>query len=271
MKPFQFVPRELQHRLAMKRITQLTAATLIALGTLVHAANWTEGMKEGKPAFKSAGPLAFGPEGILFVADTKDAAVTAIATGDTTPAKETKALKIEAAPADGGLKVNTRYPKNNSGIMDWIAGTNVSLSVTYEVTVPRSMNLTLEDTNGAMDITDVHGAHHLETTNGHLELVRCGGSLDAETTNGAIRAELLEVTPGKNVRAETTNGRITLSVPRGLAARVDAGTTNGSITTDLPVTTTDTGHHSLRGTINGGGPELRLRTTNGSIEIKAAK
>lgn len=180
-------------------------------------------------------------------------------------------LKIETAPADGGLKVNTRYPKNNNGIMEWIAGTSVSLSVNYEVTVPRSMSLTLEDTNGAMDITDVHGAHHLETTNGHLELVHCGGSLDAETTNGAIRAELLEVTPGKNVRAETTNGRITLSVPRGLAARVDAGTTNGSITTDLPVTTTDTGHHSLRGTINGGGPELRLRTTNGSIEIKAAK
>ena len=189
---------------------------------------------------------------------------------DTDAAKQGLAsLKIETAAANGGLKINTVYPKSNNGIMEWIAGTSVSLSVTYEVTVPRSMNLSLEDTNGAVDITGVHGEHHVETTNGHLELVRCGGSLDAETTNGAIRVELLDVTPGKAVRVETTNGRITLSVPSNFAAKLDAGTTNGSITTDLAVTTTETGHHALRGTMNGGGPEVRLRTTNGSIAIKA--
>ena len=72
--------------------------TMLALGALVTtlcAANWTEGMKEGQPEFKSMGPLAFGPEGILLVADTKAAAVVAVATGDTMPAKSVKALKVE--------------------------------------------------------------------------------------------------------------------------------------------------------------------------------
>ena len=71
---------------------------MLALGALVTtlcAANWTEGMKEGQPEFKSMGPLAFGPEGILLVADTKAAAVVAVATGDTMPAKSVKALKVE--------------------------------------------------------------------------------------------------------------------------------------------------------------------------------
>jgi len=78
------------------------------------------------------------------------------------------------------------------------------------------------------------------------------------------------VNPGKSIRLETTNGRITVALPRSLTARVDASTTNGSITTDLPVTTTEMSHHALRGTINGGGSaELRLRTTNGSINIEA--
>src|SRR4026209_859018 len=63
--------------------------------SMVHAANWTAGMKEGNPVLKSAGPLAFGPEGILFVADTKGAAVVAIATGDTKPASSAKLLKVE--------------------------------------------------------------------------------------------------------------------------------------------------------------------------------
>ena len=87
---------------------------------------------------------------------------------------------------------------------------------------------------------------------------------------GSVRAELADVTPGKSIRLETTNGRISVAVPRSIAVRVDASTTNGSIKTDLPVTTTEFSHTSLRGTINGGsGAELRLRTTNGSIEIAA--
>jgi hypothetical protein len=52
-------------------------------------------MTEGKPEFKSVSQLAFGPEGIIIVADAKAAAITAIATGDTTPAKDTKSIKVE--------------------------------------------------------------------------------------------------------------------------------------------------------------------------------
>jgi hypothetical protein len=41
------------------------------------------------------GPITFGPDGILFVADTKAAAVVAIATGDTKAGSGSKALKVE--------------------------------------------------------------------------------------------------------------------------------------------------------------------------------
>ena len=68
----------------MKPIALLSVSLGLALlaGT-ASAANWTSGMTEGKVTLKSAGPLAFGPEGILFIADTKSAAVVAVATGDT--------------------------------------------------------------------------------------------------------------------------------------------------------------------------------------------
>ncbi len=45
-----------------------------------QSADW--GMKEGTPELKSAGSLAFGPDGILFVGDSKSATIFAIATGD---------------------------------------------------------------------------------------------------------------------------------------------------------------------------------------------
>src|SRR6478736_6002853 len=80
----------------MKTITCSFVVALTALGCLtLQAANWTQGMTEGKPEFKSISQLAFGPEGILIVADAKAAAITAIATGDTAPAKDTKSLKVE--------------------------------------------------------------------------------------------------------------------------------------------------------------------------------
>ena len=81
----------------MKHIVQRAGSVLLALGlfSTSFAAGLTDGMKEGKAAFKSMGPLAFGPEGVLFVADTKSAAVVAVATGDTKPAPAIKALKVE--------------------------------------------------------------------------------------------------------------------------------------------------------------------------------
>ncbi len=59
----------------------------------VSAANWTAGMAEGKVTLKSAGPITFGPDGILFIADTKSAAIVAIATGDT-KAGAAKTIKV---------------------------------------------------------------------------------------------------------------------------------------------------------------------------------
>jgi len=82
----------------MKRINQPILIALLALGVVspgAGAAHWTADMKEGNPGLKSMSQLTFGPEGILFVADSKGAAVIAIATGDTTPAASVKAIKVE--------------------------------------------------------------------------------------------------------------------------------------------------------------------------------
>jgi hypothetical protein len=70
----------------MKKIALHIAPALVVLALSsirVTAADWTADMKSGKVTFKSMGSLAFGPDGILFVADTKAAAIVAIDTGDT--------------------------------------------------------------------------------------------------------------------------------------------------------------------------------------------
>jgi hypothetical protein len=77
----------------MKTLCTL-AFSCLAL-SLSSAADAPAGMTEGKASFKSMGPLAFGPDGTLFVADTKSAAIVALATSDAKAAGSAKPLKIE--------------------------------------------------------------------------------------------------------------------------------------------------------------------------------
>lgn len=178
-------------------------------------------------------------------------------------------LQVEIQPHNGGLSIHTREPRQSGGNwLDYIFGDHVNTSVTYQVTLPRQMNAKVETVNGRLLVSDLTGTLQLETTNGRIEVVRCAGSVNAETTNGGINVELVRVSSGP-MKFETTNGAIKLSVPPTLAATIDAGTTNGRIKSDLPVTTKNFEEDSLRGTLNGGGPQIKLRTTNGRIEIAA--
>ncbi len=73
-------------------------ASLFAVGLKADAADvW--GLKSGAPDFKSATTLAFGPEDILFVGDTKGAAVFAIATGNTKGDAAQASINIDDLPA----------------------------------------------------------------------------------------------------------------------------------------------------------------------------
>lgn len=184
-----------------------------------------------------------------------------------------KELRVDIQSRDGGLVITTHYPKESSGatsIFSWLMGDDIDAQVTYELMVPRAMSVDVTNTNGSIRLAEVTGKLELDTTNGKIEVTRCAGSIDASTTNGSINAELVKIAKGQPLRFETTNGRISVAVPTDFAGDIDAGTTNGSIDTEFPVTTTKVGSNSLRGSVNGGGTSLRLRTTNGSINIKKA-
>ncbi|HEY0139889.1 MAG TPA: DUF4097 family beta strand repeat-containing protein [Thermoanaerobaculia bacterium] len=182
-----------------------------------------------------------------------------------------KELRVDIQQRDGGLVIQTHYPKDSggNGVLGWLFGDRIDAQVQYEVTVPRSMNLDVRNTNGSIRVSEINGSFELDTTNGKIELTRCAGAIDASTTNGSINAELMKIAKGQPLRFETTNGRVTVALPGDFTGEIDAATTNGSIDTDFPVTTTRVGGNSLRGAIgNGGGTQLRVRTTNGSVDIK---
>jgi len=80
-------------------VRSLIGMAILAFGaSAVHAQaeGLTAGMKKGAPDLKSAGALAFAPEGILLVGDPQGGAVFAIATEDRTGNPESVTLKVQA-------------------------------------------------------------------------------------------------------------------------------------------------------------------------------
>jgi hypothetical protein len=79
-------------RMKMRVIFAALAGFALLAGSV--EAKQTDNLKSGTPDIKSAGPLAFGPEGILFVGDPDGAMLFAIDTGDRT-AGGTERPKVE--------------------------------------------------------------------------------------------------------------------------------------------------------------------------------
>ncbi|HEX9651567.1 MAG TPA: hypothetical protein VGA21_13470 [Cyclobacteriaceae bacterium] len=71
---------------------------VLVLIVLFAGANKTadlfEGFETGTPEIKSMSSLTFGPEGILFIGDTRNAAVFAVETGDTSPGEAPQRINI---------------------------------------------------------------------------------------------------------------------------------------------------------------------------------
>jgi hypothetical protein len=74
----------------------LLVLTLALAAMPLFAASAVSSLSPGKAAIGSAGPLAFGPEGVLFVGDSKSAAIFALDTGDRTAGSG----KVEVADVD---------------------------------------------------------------------------------------------------------------------------------------------------------------------------
>jgi DUF4097 and DUF4098 domain-containing protein YvlB len=148
---------------------------------------------------------------------------------------------------------------------------------------------TMQIHTGDGDITadGLKGDIRLSSGDGRIEGTRLEGSLEVHTGDGPIHMAgiltdvaassgdggiVLEAAPGSTLGSgwdvHTGDGDIVLRVPANTRADVDARTGDGRISCNLPVQVSGTiRHSSLRGTIGGGGPLLRIRSGDGSIRI----
>lgn len=91
----------------MSRLFSLAGLAAVLIGSIALAADIKGLTESGKPDLKSAGPLAFGPKGVLFVGDPQGAAIFAIGVGEAPKAALGDGFKLEGVDAKVAAALGT--------------------------------------------------------------------------------------------------------------------------------------------------------------------
>lgn len=127
-------------------------------------------------------------------------------------------------------------------------------------------NIDAKTSGGSINIGDVKGDVELHTSGGSINTEDIYGEIDAHTSGGSVNVRFAKQFQ-QNASLSTSGGSITAYLPSDIAIDIDASTSGGQVRSDFDVDGS-VKKRSIRGAINGGGPELKLRTSGGSVRIK---
>ena len=160
-------------------------------------------------------------------------------------------------------------------------------TVDVRVTVPRQYNVTLKTAaSGDIHVDNLMGTVSAEVLDGSLHLGKIQGVVSGKTSGsgditlkGCQSSVNLTATLG-NIRAEMTtqpqhpwtlhtseSGEIDIALHPAIAVNVDVQT-QGNISSDFSIQPHRDVESRLKGTINGGGPLLKLRAAAGEIRLR---
>ena len=197
-----------------------------------------------------------------------------------TPAGEIRIIntngRIDVEGVDGST-VEVKAERIARGATDAAARELLPRIVIKEDVKPDRITIETERISGIMIGAGFEVRYHVRApkgalvnatnTNGQVAVNAISGKVVAHTTNGAVKGTNL--TGGVN--GETTNGSVTLMLPEKAKATVSASVTNGGINVGSldNFEVTEKARRRLEGKMNGGGTEVELHTTNGSIRLRS--
>jgi DUF4097 and DUF4098 domain-containing protein YvlB len=168
-----------------------------------------------------------------------------------------------------------------------IGSSNPNHSIDFEIEAPVRTHLKLTAINGGDIVVDgIDGELEIQNTNGSIRLNGVARSVVANTTNGNVVATLTRVTNLKPMAFTSLNGIVDVTLPSTTRANLELRSDGGDVYTDFAIELEptalptiadgrrDRGRYrinptrSISGSINGGGPELQLRTFNSNVYVR---
>jgi hypothetical protein len=168
-----------------------------------------------------------------------------------------------------------------------IESNSFTRTVNLTIKVPQKFSLKVSTiNNGTISIENVNGELEINNVNGPIELTNVGGSAVANTINGAIKATFTNVNSDAPMAFSTLNGRIDVTFPAAAKANFKMKTDRGDIFSDFDMDIDRSQPQATRsnqsgmyrvavenwvnGKINGGGPEIMMKSMQGNIYVRKA-
>lgn len=197
-------------------------------------------------------------------ADVKNCDVTATIIAKATTEKKAQKLaeevQIKLRSYADKLYIKIKVPDNKS---------EQSITIDFDITVPKETALQLAADVGEINITNITRSIKAETDVGAISCKEITGDIDIETDVGEVKVLYSKTAPSLcNADIKTDIGAIDLTAPTNLSANVDLSTNIGGIETDLPLNIKGTLGKKTSGTIGNGEGKITLKTNIGLIKIR---
>ncbi|HET6567268.1 MAG TPA: DUF4097 family beta strand repeat-containing protein [Rhodothermales bacterium] len=122
--------------------------------------------------------------------------------------------------------------------------------------------------SGNVVVNQATGRIEINTGAGNVDLKGIQGALEVRTGAGNVTAEIAGQ-PRADSHLESGAGNITVFVGHQIGMDVDASASIGSLSTDFPLKIEGSFmRKTCEGSINGGGPALRMRTGVGNVTLR---
>lgn len=122
---------------------------------------------------------------------------------------------------------------------------------------------------GRIRIGETGGAVEARTSGGSIGIDSAGGAVQAQTSGGSVEVGFVGQ-PGGDSELRTSGGSVTVYLRDDVQANLSASTSGGGVTSDIFDLTPENspGRSSVNQSLNGGGPDLVLQSSGGSIRIR---
>ena len=172
---------------------------------------------------------------------------------------------IKVSDLDGDLKAETSGGSIGIGDINGVVNIKTSGGAIRAQSINGSA--TLQTSGGSIKAGNINGSLNANTAGGSISVESVSGKLEARTSGGSIQSKLIQQI-NESVVMQTSGGSISLILPEGFGAELSAKTLGGRVSCQLPFKGKSR-KSSMEGTINQGGPEVRLRTVGGSISVRS--
>ncbi len=128
-------------------------------------------------------------------------------------------------------------------------------------------NLVARTSGGRIRASEISGDVEARTSGGPIKITDVGGHVDLHTSGGGISVRFTDDPEGQ---LETSGGNIEVEFPEDAGVDLDARTSGGGVEVEHEIAVQGLLDRSrVEGKINGGGRTLQLRTSGGSIRVRA--